>query len=189
VARDAAGGVGRSGEDSEEQLVSEPQPGAGRRCEICQVFVPASPLDGFELGGYTASLIEHRWSAHGIPGVTRCAHCSELLSTGSLANHLSLVHNLPPPSDAQRAQYDAERRIRAEITELGAKITEVGKESTEKLDELLQELRGLRADFRPLFWTVLAAVVTAQLIYPLVTALLAAALEALRLAVQLLVRL
>ena len=179
VARDAACGVRGSIEDSEEQLVSEPEPSAGRRCEICQALVPASPVDEElgEINGHPCSLIEHRWSAHGIVGVTRCAHCAIPLGTDSLANHLSLEHNLPLPSDAQRAQYEAERRIRDEITELGEKITEAVKESApkiEKVDKLIRELRRLPA---ALFWMIVTAVIVAELLVPVVKALIVLALE------------
>jgi len=179
VARDAEGGVGRSIEDSEEQLVSEPESVAGRRCEICQALVPANPADEQlgEINGHPCSLIEHRWSAHGIVGVTRCAHCAISMRTDSLANHLSLEHNLPPPSDAQRAQYDAERRIRDEITELGEKITKAVKESApkvDKLDKLIRELRRLPA---ALFWMIVTAVIVAELLVPVVKALIVLALE------------
>jgi len=98
------------------------------------------------------------------------------MRTDSLANHLSLEHNLPPPSDAQRAQYDAERRIR-DITELGEKITKAVKESTpkvDKLDKLIRELRRLPA---ALFWMIVTAVIVAELLVPVVKALIVLALE------------
>jgi len=99
------------------------------------------------------------------------------MRTDSLANHLSLEHNLPPPSDAQRAQYDAERRIRDEITELGEKITEAVKElapKVDKLDRLIRELRRLPA---ALFWMIVTAVIVAELLVPVVKALIVLALE------------
>ena len=159
--------------------MSEPEPDVGRLCETCQVLVPSNPTDE-ELGeieGRPCSLIEHRWSVHGILGVTRCAHCAIPMRTDSLANHLSLEHNLPPPSDAQRAQYDAERRIRDEITELGEKITEAVKElapKVDKLDRLIRELRRLPA---ALFWMIVTAVIVAELLVPVVKALIVLALE------------
>src|SRR5713101_1302738 len=140
--------------------MSEREPSTGKQCEICQAVVPATLTDNGlgEIEGDPVSLINHRWAVHRIPGVTRCEYCAVPLKTGSLANHLSIEHDLPPLSDAQRAQYDAERRIRDELRgltllgeELGEKITEAGGESTKKLDELLQELRGLRIDSRSLF--------------------------------------
>ncbi len=156
-----------------------PESVGGRRCEICQALVPANPVDEQlgEINGYPCSLIEHRWSAHGIVGVTRCAHCAIPMRTDSLANHLSLEHNLPPPPDAERAQYDAERRIRDEITELGEKITEAVKESApkiDKLDKLIRELRRLPA---ALFWMIVTAVIVAELLVPVVKALIVLALE------------
>ena len=109
--------------------MNEPELGPGRRCDVCQAMVPAGAADE-ELGeieGDPPSLIEHRWTAHAIPGVTRCAHCGIAVGTGFLANHLSFEHNLPPSSDAQRAQYNAER-IPAGIEELGDKVAEAAQE-------------------------------------------------------------
>jgi len=73
----------------------------------------------------------------------------------------------------KRAQYDAER-IRAEIEAL----RDTAGESAKKLDALLQELRGLRADGRSLFWVILIAVIAAELLYPLVRAVIVGVLNA-----------
>src|SRR5262249_4772907 len=173
VAREAEGGVGGFVEDRAERSVSTPEPAAGRRCEICHTLVPADPMDEQlgEMNGYPCSLIAHRWSAHGIVWVTRCPQCALPIRTDSLGNHLSLEHDLPPPSDAERAQYEAERRIRAEVADVGATATEWA----QKIDQVKLEIQRLPA---ALFWTIVTAVIVAQLLVPVVKALIASVLEA-----------
>src|SRR5262249_56390197 len=84
--------------------MTETDPAAGRRCDICQAWVPTRP-DGNEIDGIPCSLIELRWSEHGIPGLTRCMHCGSPVKTQNLAYHHAVEHGLPPPSDAQLVQY------------------------------------------------------------------------------------
>ena len=149
--------------------------GAARQCEICQALVPPVPADEtIEFEDGPPSLIEHRWTAHGISGVTRCSHCGVASRTESLADHLSLEHNLPPPPDALRRQYEAERRITVEISDLGDKIAEVGEQLAEKLDTL----RPQPADFRGLLVVIIIGVIVAELLFPVVRAILVAALGA-----------
>jgi len=177
VAREAEGGVGGFVEDRAERSVSTPEPAAGRRCEICHTLVPADPMDEQlgEMNGYPCSLIAHRWSAHGIVWVTRCPQCALPIRTDSLGNHLSLEHDLPPPSDAERAQYEAERRIRAEVADVGATATESAQKIDQKIDQVKLEIQRLPA---ALFWTIVTAVIVAQLLVPVVKALIASVLEA-----------
>ena len=148
-------------------MTNEQEPQEGRRCDVCQSIVPASVSDkGLGLiDGDPVSLINHRWTAHGIVGITRCELCAEPLRTDSLARHLS------------RSDHDKIAEVDDDITEVDDKITEVGdniaevvKELDKKLDRLLQEVSWVRS----LFWVIVAAVITAELLYPLAKAIIAA---------------
>src|SRR5262249_16414278 len=150
-------------------MTTETDPGAGRQCDICQTWVPTRP-DGNEIDGIPCSLIELRWSEHGIPGLTRCMHCGSPVKTENLAYHHSVEHHLPPPSDAQLAQYNT-----ALIRDAIYKAAQANEVVSGKLDAVLQELKRLRS--RSLFWPIVAAVIAAQLLYPVVKALVVAALE------------
>ena len=140
--------------------MTETDPAAGMRCDICQAWVPTRP-DGNEIDGIPCSLIEHRWSEHGIPGLTRCMHCGSPVKTQNLAYHHSVEHHLPPPSDAQLAQYNT-----ALIRDAIHKAAQASEAVSQKLDAVVKELRGLRS--QSLFWPIVAAVIAAQLLYPFV---------------------
>src|SRR5437879_1464152 len=139
---------------------------AVRQCEICQASVPSGPHDDdFEEDGYPPSLIEHRWTAHAIASLTLCEHCGEPMMVSSLADHLSLEHNLPPPSVEQRRLYDAERRIRREIGDLGERIAAKLHMADAKLPTTVAKLSGAneRTQGVWLFWIVVWAIVVAKL--------------------------
>jgi len=136
-------------------------------CDICQGVVPPSPMD--EEGNEPFSLVEHRWSAHGIPGITRCDRCGEPLSTDALVEHLALRHDPPPPTDNQRAEREALRRQRAD-EDLRDELRGLLHEAREFLDEA-RESRVLRsgggAASLPLgFGSTVAAIVCALLLFP-----------------------
>src|SRR5215475_8950883 len=140
--------------------MTETDPAAGTPCDICRAWVPTRP-DGNEIDGVPCSLIEHRWSEHGIPGLTRCMYCGSPVKTQNLAYHHSVEHHLPPPSDAQLAQYSTEL-IRDAIYKAG----QANEAVSGKLDAVQQELKRLRS--RSLFWPIVAGVIAAQLLYPTV---------------------
>lgn len=104
------------------------------RCDICQTVVPGSHHD--KEGNEPFSLVEHRWTAHGIPGVTRCGQCGEPVKTETLAEHLARGHDLPPPTDSQRSEREALRRQRAD------------EELRVDLREFLEEARAFLAEAR-----------------------------------------
>ncbi|SRR5712691_1984512 len=157
--------------------MSEPEPGVGRRCEICQALVPANPADE-SLGPIQSdpcSLIEHRWSVHGIAGVTRCPHCAIAMGTGDLASHISDQHDpYRPIRNEFEGLDDPGDKI---VDELGERITE----ARESVEKLLQELRPLS------FWTIVAAIIVALLLYPLVKALIGVVVEAVETLVKVLI--
>ena len=153
---------------------------AERQCDVCQAVVPAEPLDQ-ESKNDPYSLAEHKCREHGTPGWTQCARCDDILPAGALVSHLSFDHNLPPPTDAERAQHNADL-IRHELAGLDHTIIDASEKATDKLDALLKELRGLRgqrADPWQFFWPIVVAVITAQLLAPIVRDLVVAVLGAL----------
>ena len=88
-------------------------------------------------------------------------HCGSPVKTQNLAYHHAVEHGLPPPSDAQLAQYHTQL-IRDSIH----KAAQANEAVSGKLDAALQELKRLRS--RSLFWPIVAAVIAAQLLYPTV---------------------
>ena len=88
-------------------------------------------------------------------------HCGSPVKTQNLAYHHSVEHYLPPPSDAQLAQYHTQL-----IRDAIYKAAQANEAVSGKLDAVQQELKRLR--FRSLFWPIVAAVIAAQLLYPTV---------------------
>jgi len=97
------------------------------------------------------------------------------MGTGDLASHISDQHDpYRPIRNEFEGLDDPGDKI---VDELGERITE----ARESVEKLLQELRPLS------FWTIVAAIIVALLLYPLVKALIGVVVEAVETLVKVLI--